>query len=475
MITNIIEFYRNYMENSNMTNSNGLYEPFDETQLETLKQLSDFVDQQDLEERSLYDDWLLIRFLRESKWIYNNAAIKFEKYLKFREEYEIGSILTKDTKDIEERISQLRNRKYSGVDKDGQPIVIEQYMKLDKASMKQLFNQTTEDELLLIFTKEMETMIHSVFPTLSQKYQKRIEYNTYIIDCKKANCQGAFVLLKQFTSFLGVFCKAGENYYPFVLKRMIIVNAPKIFSLIYKAVQNFLPQETSEKISILGKNYKEELEKYCDLDQLPDFLGGEVDMENCKLPWDDHLKECVIRGSFFASDAEMVSNPYPEKLDDIKISQEKELSILVDETSLNKTNLNYYQFETQTEVNYEIPIQSPCETPQKFPKKNPFITPDKITYENPFEKQNEANFEILNKNLFQNQNNVTTKNQFEIEREVQCEVSNDIETIRDECENYFEKSKPFKRNYWIKMIYFTAFSLAIIILINCTLSNIFTK
>lgn len=61
---------------------------------------------------------------------------------------------------------------------------------------------------------------------------------------------------------------------------MYIVNAPMMFTGIWAMIKIWLDEKTKNKITILGSSYKEELLKHIDIDNLPDFLGGNSKCEN---------------------------------------------------------------------------------------------------------------------------------------------------------------------------------------------------
>jgi hypothetical protein len=62
--------------------------------------------------------------------------------------------------------------------------------------------------------------------------------------------------------------------YPERAKRVLVINAPFIFTTIWKIVQHFLDPVTREKIQIYHDGAKDHLLKYIAPDQLPVFLGG---------------------------------------------------------------------------------------------------------------------------------------------------------------------------------------------------------
>ena len=60
---------------------------------------------------------------------------------------------------------------------------------------------------------------------------------------------------------------------------MYIVNAPMIFTGIWAIVKGFLDEKTRNKIHIKGGSFLDDILKYVDIENLPDFLGGHCKCE----------------------------------------------------------------------------------------------------------------------------------------------------------------------------------------------------
>jgi len=78
--------------------------------------------------------------------------------------------------------------------------------------------------------------------------------------------------------------KIDERYYPEVLGHTYVVNAPWIFSVFWSIVRPWLDPVTASKISVLGSDYKKELLKHYDADQLPVEYGGTCECDGGCVP-----------------------------------------------------------------------------------------------------------------------------------------------------------------------------------------------
>lgn len=67
---------------------------------------------------------------------------------------------------------------------------------------------------------------------------------------------------------------------------LAIINAPKSFATIFKAIQPWLSKDTISKINILGDDYQTTLLEHVEPQNLPSYLGGQCecnadDLGNC--------------------------------------------------------------------------------------------------------------------------------------------------------------------------------------------------
>ncbi|CAE8593899.1 unnamed protein product, partial [Polarella glacialis] len=105
-----------------------------------------------------------------------------------------------------------------------------------------------------------------------------------------------------------------QNHYPECSGRMIIINAPKVFSIAWSFIKPMLDDRTVAKISIFGADQRETwvnaLLELVDADQLPALFGGRClcdghDQVSCmrstKGPWADPAVMAMVEESGFAN------------------------------------------------------------------------------------------------------------------------------------------------------------------------------
>jgi len=74
--------------------------------------------------------------------------------------------------------------------------------------------------------------------------------------------------------YMKLGAKNGQNYFPEVLYRLYIINAPFGFKTLWNLISTFLDKATRERIQILGGDFKKILSKVIDKDKLHKDYGG---------------------------------------------------------------------------------------------------------------------------------------------------------------------------------------------------------
>ena len=77
---------------------------------------------------------------------------------------------------------------------------------------------------------------------------------------------------------------------------VFVCNAPMLFSGIWAVVKGFMDEKTRAKIKIIGSNYMPTLTEYIDIQNIPEFMGGQCKCEHVEGgcinsnigPWNDY-------------------------------------------------------------------------------------------------------------------------------------------------------------------------------------------
>lgn len=80
-----------------------------------------------------------------------------------------------------------------------------------------------------------------------------------------------------------------QDHYPETLAKTCIINAPFYFQAVWSLVKPLLQPRTVNKVTLLGTKYMDELLKYVDAENIPEYMGGKC--RNTLLddpgPWND--------------------------------------------------------------------------------------------------------------------------------------------------------------------------------------------
>eukprot|EP00474_Spongospora_subterranea_P004597 CRZ05055.1 hypothetical protein [Spongospora subterranea] len=117
----------------------------------------------------------------------------------------------------------------------------------------------------------MEYSRSTLFPTASARCGRLIDQQITIVDLNGLNSSH---ISKNVYQYIKSCAEIDQKYYPEALNRMFVVNAPFLFSAIWRVIKPWVEPRTSEKISITRNGNEDELLKIIDRDCLPDFLGG---------------------------------------------------------------------------------------------------------------------------------------------------------------------------------------------------------
>jgi hypothetical protein len=203
-----------------------------------LKQFKEEIKASNLYDEASQDDHLYLRFLRARKFNLPNTKKMFEDYCNWRKEFGVDGIVQNFDFPEYPVVRKYYPRFYHKTDKLGRPVYIERLGMLD---IKQLFTVTTTERMLKNHVFEYEKLVNYRLKACSIAYNAHIEQSLTILDLKGVSLSGfsnVYTLVKQVSAI-------AQNYYPEMLGKMFIINAPMLFTACWGMVKPLLDEIAS--------------------------------------------------------------------------------------------------------------------------------------------------------------------------------------------------------------------------------------
>lgn len=171
--------------------------------------------------------------------------------------------------------------------------------RIGKSDFKMLLEDFTIDQMFEYYYQFYERMVHVVFPVCSKTANKRIDKIFSIVDLKDAKLLS--MLKSKPKEFLQKYTFLSQNFFPEMLEKLIIINAPIVFKGVWNVVKYWVDKKTRKKIEIHWGSPKEALLKYIDEDKLFYEFGGKCrdSIFDNKGPWERVYQKSLREGLFY--------------------------------------------------------------------------------------------------------------------------------------------------------------------------------
>lgn len=242
--------------------------------------------------------WFLMRFYRARSGNLKEVSKMLKKFYEWRKARNIMRI-ARLGEDLLKPLYDNHERGFYNNDKTGRPVLIEQFAKTDIPKfLAPGTDHIREDYMISLYEKT----IFTVLPAASAAAGHRVDNIVVIYDMAGVNF-GKFFDSK-FKAFSKLMISIVQDFYPELLGRLIIINAPFAFRMIWAFVKVFVDKKTVNKVEIYGDNAIDKIACHVEKHNLPDFLGGtcKEPLKSNSGPWNEDLKSSYSRKSFFLSD-----------------------------------------------------------------------------------------------------------------------------------------------------------------------------
>ncbi|CAL1545478.1 unnamed protein product [Lymnaea stagnalis] len=211
------------------------------------------------------DDYSLSKWLKARNYDVSKAEAMFRTSMAYREKMKVDSLLTDYKPPVV--LKKYMSGGTCGHDKEGSPVRIELFGQMD---MKGLMYSARKADMEKVKLKQCEGHLKD-WEEMSKKLNRRVDGLVVIFDMDDVSSK---MLWRPGLQMYMNLVRVLEDNYPEMLKKMFVINAPRIFPLLYKICRPLISQDTKNKIHVLGSDYSSTLLKYIDAEELPAFLGG---------------------------------------------------------------------------------------------------------------------------------------------------------------------------------------------------------
>lgn len=217
--------------------------------------------------RPSHDDYFLLRWLRARNFNVAQAESMLRENLQWRKQNSVDTIL----EDFEptEVLKKYYPGGLVGHDKEGCPLWIIPFGYTD---IKGLFYSVKKSDFIKHIIQQLEFSQQDM-SAQTESLGKVIEMHSFIFDLENFNLKQ--IAWKPALDMIINLVTMYEDNYPEMLKKAYVINAPKIYPIIYNMVKPFLSEETAKKIHVFGKdNWKKALLQDISEEELPVHWGG---------------------------------------------------------------------------------------------------------------------------------------------------------------------------------------------------------
>ncbi|CAL8141437.1 unnamed protein product [Orchesella dallaii] len=215
------------------------------------------------------EDAFLIRWLRARNLDIERAYDMLTKSLEWRKEHKVDGILERE--DVPEEIKRKTPFAYCGLDKQGYPVLI---LPIGRQDGRSLLEEHGIDQCFRYNTINCEK-VAKMLRDVSEQQGRKVTQIVEIIDL--AGYSYRQLTSKQCRDFMVKMQICVDSNYPELLHYCMVINAPKIFHILFSVLKPFIPKQTLEKVDIFGpepEKWKRVVQERFLLETIPPHWGG---------------------------------------------------------------------------------------------------------------------------------------------------------------------------------------------------------
>ena len=260
----------------NSKNDNNFIQPnlintsisFSEKDIKSLLDLKEYCASMGLEYRfDLYNNNILLRLLKSRNYNIPESYKAFIEFINFTRQYDFFNLHKVKFPNFD-KIRLFYPHGFHKTTIDGNPVFIQMLGELKISDINRILPEPLLTQYILFKILEVEKKI---FPKCSEKYKKTINKVFCIVDLLGLSTS---LMNKQIMDFINKLINVCSKYYPGIMENIYFVNTSLVFRSIWAPCKYLYEYETRERIKLLGFDYKNELLKKIQMENLPKFFGG---------------------------------------------------------------------------------------------------------------------------------------------------------------------------------------------------------
>ena len=220
----------------------------------------------------LYNNDIILRLLRSRKYNILETYKAFIEFINFTKKYDAFNIRISLFPNMD-KIRLFYPHGFHKTTITGEPVFIQMLGELKISDINRLLPEPLLTQYMIYKINEVNKII---FPKCSEKFGRKIDKVFCIIDLLGLTTS---LMNKQIMDFVNKLTSVCSNYYPWIMDCIYFVNTSLVFKTIWAPCKYLYEYETRQRIFLLGFDYKKELLKKIDIQNLPKFFGG---MCNCQ-------------------------------------------------------------------------------------------------------------------------------------------------------------------------------------------------
>lgn len=280
-----------------------------------------------------HDDKLLLRFLRAREFDLEKSELMFREDVDWRKSMQSDDILT--DWEMPEVLEKYWGAGMVGNDNEGRPVFIDPYGKRD---LKGLLHSATTRDVMKLYLRWNETFENAIKAN-SKKLGKQVDGVVIISDMEGMEEQGFWKPGMDFgKQVLSMF----QLHYPELLRKMVLINCPTLFNVLWATVKPFIREATRKKMIIVGSNYQEILLKEIPAEILPAHYGGKrLDSDGDPKCPSIVKQPAKVPESYYLKDRVVSSRNLINKVIDAGVTLQFQYEVTIPDSLL------YYEFKTK--------------------------------------------------------------------------------------------------------------------------------